>query len=311
MLGRTAGAMMWMARYLERIDSSVRLLDAGLRLEITGADEQNVWSSILATAGLDEVHDEYFDTAERDHVVDFMVRDIRNPSNVLGLIELVRSNSQAGRVMLPQEVVESINDGRREFARLLTKPVTDRDLPAVLRQVLRVTSQIQGVLQSTMYRGDPFRFVRLGTFIERADNTARLLDVKYYVLLPDANRVGSFLDAMQWELVLRSVAAHKSYRRNQSRTVDAPGIVQFLVLNRYQPRSMRYCTSELAEHLRFLTSRHGDRPSLHRAEEVDARLAAASVSSIIDEGLHDFLESYTETIHQLSDQIERDFRFNP
>jgi len=310
MLGRTADSLLWMARYLERIDHTASLLDAGFRLEITGADESNVWHSVLVTAGLDEVFDELGVEPLRGAVLEFMLRDPENPSSIVSMIANVRANANTARTTVPRSLMEALNECCQEIVVLLASPVSERELPQVVRRLHRTTAQVQGVLQRTMLRGDAFRFYRLGTFIERADNTARILDVKYYVLLPAAEAVGSLVDRMQWELILRSVSALKSYTHEQSKDITASGIVEFIVLSRDLPRSLRYCAREISEHLHVLGQRRGPRPSQEVARALVAELDEATVESIISQGLHDFLEQFVDSVHGIGQQIEADYRFS-
>jgi uncharacterized alpha-E superfamily protein len=220
----------------------------------------------------------------------------------------VRSNARTVRVTVPRSVSEALNECCQDVQTLLQDPVSESELPEVVRRLHRTTAQVQGVLQRSMLRGDAFRFLRLGTFIERADNTARILDVKYYVLLPSAGNVGSFLDQLQWELILRSVSALKSYTRAQSKTIDASGIVEFIVLNR---DLLRYCTREINQHLDYLgQGREQGLPSHVLASQVHTGLLGATVESIIEQGLHEFLEDFVDKVHEIGKQIEVDYRFS-
>ena len=153
-------------------------------------------------------------------------------------------------------------------------------------------------------------FARLGTFLERADNTARILDVKYYVLLPTAFSVGSALDNVQWEIILRSVSAMRSYRWLNKGEIHASGIADYLILDRRMPRSLAFCYAKLSDNLGYLAEDYGESPTSHElVRDINARLSGQGISSIFDSGLHEFLEDFIRRNSFLSEEIERNYRF--
>ena len=211
MLGKTAGGLFWMCRYLERSANNARLIEAGSRMTMTRSAASNAeWESVLATANVQEIYNGRHETVDRRQVIDFLLRDRSNPSSVMSVIEAARSNARMVRVALTREVWEAVNDTWMKLKDALAHQVSDKDLPDVLELIRQQSAQVRGALHGTMLRNDIFNFCRIGTFIERADNVARILDVKYFVLLPSVSMVGSSIDNFQWEAILRSAAAERT-----------------------------------------------------------------------------------------------------
>jgi len=311
MLGKTAGGLFWMFRYLERSENVARLVDAGHRIALTrstAADDE--WASILATAGARVAFDERHERTDAASVIDFLLRDRANPSSVLSCIESARNNARLVRTALTREVWEAINEGWMTLKQLLVRPVRERELPAVLETIGQQGALVMGSMHGTMLRNDIYDFIRVGTFLERADNTARILDVKYHVLLPSAFQVGSSLDNVQWETVLRSVSADRSYRWLTGGEISPSGIADFLILDRRMPRSLAFCYSRIVDNLSCLAEEYGQRsPSHDQAEAVRRRLDGQSIRVIFETGLHEFIEQFIRDNNALGRQIETDYRF--
>ena len=165
-------------------------------------------------------------------------------------------------------------------------------------------------MHGTMLRNEIYDFVRIGTFIERADNTARILDVKYYVLLPSIAQVGSQLDNVQWETILRSVSAYRSYRWLNNGEITPAGIANFLIFDKRMPRSLRFAYGKISENLKFLIEDHG--AEMICGNLVDAQVANLdhrTIETLLETGLHEFLADFLRKNAELAGQIERDFRF--
>lgn len=311
LLGRAANGLYWMCRYIERAENMARLVDTGLRLALTqtstSADE---WASVVTSAGARAAFEggkREFDAAA---VSDFLLRDLSNPSSVMSSMETARTNARMVRTALTRETWESINEAWMSLKRMLAQPVDERDLPKVLDAIKRETALIRGAFHGTMLRNENFDFAQLGTMIERADNTARILDVKYYVLLPSVAWVGSPLDNHQWETILRSVSAHRSYRWVYEAEYRPANVADYLILNRRMPRSLAFCYGEIVEALDYLADAYGARHRCHEMAETKlARLKDASIQSILDEGLHEFLREFIRDIAALGDRIAADYRF--
>ena len=311
LLGRTANGLYWMNRYIERAENMARLLDAGLRMALTRSENaEEEWTSVVVSAGAEEafrVRHSEFTVAT---VSDFLLRDTGNPSSVMSSIETARSNARMVRTALTRETWESINEAWMALKRMLGGPIDGRDLPKVLDAIKRETALIRGTFFGTMLRNEIFDFSQLGTFVERADNTARILDVKYYVLLPSISWVGSSLDNYQWESILRSVAAHRSYRWVYEADYRPTNIADYLILNGRMPRSLAFCYRNIAESLHFLSEAYGARhPCNDAADKTLAKLRVGSIKDILDTGLHEFLDGFIFDNNRLGDQVAESFRF--
>lgn len=310
-LGKTAGGLFWMFRYLERAENTARLLEAGWRMALTRASaSSNEWESIVTTAGATQGYLRKFDAYTSANVINFLLRDRDNPSSVLGSVEAARSNARQVRTALSSEVWEATNEIWMVLKQALARPATERTLHEVLTTVRNRASMVRGALHGTMLRNDIFSFSRLGTFIERADNTARILDVKYYVLLPSASFVGTRLDNAQWEVILRSVSAERSYRWVHGGESSAIGIADFLILDERMPRSLAFCMSQTRQYLRQLEKVYGARHQSHiLCDAITERIENARIEDIFQSGLHEFLGEFITESVQLAQHIEEDFRF--
>lgn len=312
MLGRNANGLFWMNRYIERAENMARLVDAGLRLALTRtANSSEEWTSVVVSAGVENAflrrHSEY--TAET--VSDFLLRDTSNASSVMMAMETARNNGRMVRTALTRETWESVNEAWMSMKRMLAGPIDERDLPRILDLIKRETALIRGSFYGTMLRNEIFDFSQIGTFIERADNTARILDVKYYVLLPSVSWVGSTLDTYQWESILRSVAAHRSYRWVYEADYKPTNIADFLILNSRMPRSLAFSYRNIAESLDYLASEYGGRHDCHgTVDAILGKLKVGSIKEIFDHGLHEFLVEFIGDNNKLGAQIAEEYRFN-
>lgn len=311
LLGRTANGLYWMNRYIERAENMARLVDAGLRMALTrtqNASEE--WNSVLLSAGSDAAFTQKYQEYTAANVADFLLRDTSNPSSTMSSIEIARNNARMVRTALTRETWESINEAWMSLKRMLARPIDERDLPSVLDAIKRETALIRGSFYGTMLRNEIFDFSQLGTYVERADNTARILDVKYYVLLPSISWVGSTLDNYQWESILRSVSAHRSYRWVYEADYKPTNIADYLILNVRMPRSLTFCYRFLCEHLKFLGDDYGERHACHvTAGKTQAMLTSGSIKDIFDAGLHEFLANFIRDNTRLGDEIAQEYKF--
>ncbi len=311
MLGKTAGGLYWMFRYLERVENTARLIETGQRIALTrsGAADSE-WASVLQTVGVRAEYDAHHDEVTRDAVVDFMLRSPDNPVSVRAGMEAARQNARTVRTALTAEVWEALNGGYMAIKDALARKVSERDLPAVLGLIRQRTALVRGATHGSMLRNDIYNFARIGTFLERADSTARILDTKYYVLLPTAYAVGSKLDNVQWEVILRSCGAGGGFRMAYGQNVRPREISQFLILDRRMPRSLNFCCRKIEDNLGYLTSGYGVKAtSCDTVNGINRRFLAHDIDSIFDYGLHEFIQDFLGALVGLSEQIQTDFRF--
>ena len=311
MLGKTAGGLTWMFRYLERSENLARLVETGQRIALTRPDRaDSEWTSLLRTASSRKAFDENYDAVTGEAVIDWLLRSRDNPASVINSIENARMNARLVRTALTREVWESVNEAWMVLRETLARKITPKDLPRVLSTIRARSAFVRGALHGTMLRNDIYDFARLGTFMERADATARLLDVKYYVLLPTAAGVGSPLDNTQWEMILRSVSAEGAFRMIHGRNRLAADIARFLILDRRQPRSLSFCYKNIGDNLEYLETDYGVRLPCHDLSEAICQdLGHATIEKIFETGLHEFLQSFLRRNAALAAQIETDYRF--
>jgi uncharacterized alpha-E superfamily protein len=311
LLGSTANGLYWMGRYIERAENMARLVDTGLRLALTHTESSSdEWSSVLSSAGALASFRERHAEFSAETVADFLLRDTGNPSSVMSSLDAARANARMVRTALTRETWESINEAWMSFKRMLAAPIDQRDLPRLLDAIKRETALIRGAFHGTMLRNEIFDFTQIGIFIERADSTARILDVKYYVLLPSVAWVGSSLDNYQWEAILRSVSAHRSYRWVYEAEYRPENIADFLILSRRMPRALAFSYRMIGDSLGFLADEYGKRHPCHDLHAGTAeKLQNASIHDILNEGLHEFLSDFIRRNTALGNEIARDYRF--
>ncbi len=309
MLGKTAGGLFWMSRQLERSENTVRMMEAGQRMALNSVgSEHEAWQSVMRANGGIELSASSDMTSEQ--IIDFMLRDSNNPSSVLSCFRLARENARMVRTAITGEVWEAVNAGWITVRDLLSRRVTLRELPQVIKSVRQHTSQVRGATHGTMLRNDIYDFMRVGTFIERADNTARILDVKYFALIPAAYMVGVDFHNMHWRMILQAVSAEGGYRMIHGDEFSAEKITSFMIKDARMPRSLVFCADKLRTNLHYIHEEHGDQnKSLLLAEALCAQLHAITIQEIMAQGLHGFLTATMADLSQLGLQFEEDYRF--
>ncbi|MPT48230.1 MAG: alpha-E domain-containing protein [Sphingobium sp.] len=310
-LGKTAGGLFWMFRYLERSENLARLIEAGFRISLTrGGAAGEEWRSIISTAGVAQAYEASGGTYSGPEVVNYLLRDKSHGGSVLCMIEKARDNGRVVRTAITREVWEATNECYITARSILARPVKEADLPDILASIRRQSALVRGALHGTMLRNDIYNFARLGTFIERADNSARILDVKYYLLLPSLAHVGSLLDSSQWETVLRSLSALHSFRWLHPGDPKPVDVAQFLILDGRFPRSILFCIRKIHEQLHWLEQEYGQRlASQHISGQLLDHIGQTSIEKIFESGLHEFLQSFMAESSRLAQQIEEDYRF--
>lgn len=312
MLARTASSIFWMYRYLERAENTARLLEAGGRMALTrGADAaKDEWRSVIVTLGLRTAYEAAHEEYTGAQVCNFVLRDAENPLSVMQMVENARNNARSSRTSITAEVWEAVNEGWMTLKAATKRPVRDASLGEVLLQVRRDATLVRGATYGSMFRNDIYHFARAGTFLERADNTARILDVKYYLLLPSYSYVGSSLDTGQWDNVLRSLSGRRAHRWLNAGKMDARGIAELLILDGRFPRSFPFCYEALAANLKALEQMHGiESQSNILMQEAMAKLDATTIDTIFDTGLHEFLVKFIIGNQVLATAIAEDYRF--
>ena len=310
MLSRTASSLYWIGRYVERADFTARLIEATVRLDALSSRPAGAaaWKSALTVIEAIEEYEALGDPTTQQHVAPFLTLAADNPGSIISCIEAARRNARAVRTALSREAWSAINHAWL----LITNraPVTDStSLLALVDQVQGDTRAFVGALTRMLHHPSSM-FIHLGAAIERADNTARLMDVKYHILLPEGELVGGTVDRDQWTTILQTVSAVNAYRLLYRDGLDAGHVTEFLILRPELPRSLVSSVSEILEHLGAIAQVTGN------FSEADsfamtrlANLKRTKVSQIIGEGLHEYLEDFLAQNALLDEAIGRQFRF--
>ncbi len=314
LLSRTAESLYWMGRYVERADFAARLLDAAQRFAALPAREakdeaDQAWASALTSAGVaDAFRAAGGDPGDEAAVRDYIAFSPDNPSSILSCLTAVRANARSVRTALTVEVWESINGAWNELSKFEHARDDREAFVRFLDWLKTVTLTFDGAATRTMLRNDCYWFLRLGGQIERADNTARLLDVKYHLLLPASEKVGGSLDYFQWNTLLREVSAHTAYRWLYRANLQPWLIADMLILNRAMPRSLACCQETMVTFLDELAAAYGRRgPSQRRAAATLRGLGVARIESVFQAGLHEFIQDFLAENNGLASDIAEQY----
>lgn len=311
MLARTADNLFWLSRYVERAESLARILDVALRLATLPsayAGTSNEWESAIATAACRDLFHASFPEANQAAVTQFIIAGPNNPSSIRNCIETARNNARAVRTALTTEMWEILNDAWNDIKRLKFETLSSKDLARFLAYVKEVSLRFDGAAYRTMLRTDHYWFQRLGMYIERADNTARLLDVKYHVLLPATEPVGGGLDYFQWSALLRAMSALNSYHLIYRQGIRPWLVADFLILRAQQPRSLISSYENLNSVLDLLADAYGRQGQSQRlARHVFAGLQNQDGESLFQTGLHEFLSQFLSDNNRLGLAISEQY----
>ncbi|MFN4087864.1 MAG: alpha-E domain-containing protein [Alphaproteobacteria bacterium] len=308
MLSRTADSLFWIARYVERAENIARIVQVGHRMSSMArslGNPGNEWHSTLISAGCEPGFFAKHDVATAAAVVDYLVRDPDNPSSILTCIETARRNGRAVRTALTVDMWNALNETWQQARDIDPERLSPAQVGSFLEWVKERSQVFAGAYINTMLRRDAHAFVGLGTHTERADNTARILDVKYHVLLPQHEDVGGALDYAHWQAMLRSVSALRAYHWVYKQRLKPWLIAELLILRPEMPRSLVACTGEITRHLDFLADGYGGRRGeCHRlAGDMHARLRYGRVQDVFQTGLHEFLTDFVERTAALGEEI--------
>jgi uncharacterized alpha-E superfamily protein len=313
MLGRTAENLFWMSRQIERAENMARLAEAGFRISLTpdpGDGHSEDWRSTLTSAGVVDLFVEKHGETSFEKAVSFILFDEDNPSSVRSCVKAARTNARSVRTKITRDMWEALNSTWIAFEEIRPAEITAARLPVLLDWIRERASLFRGALIGTILRDDTYYFSQLGAFVERADNTARILDVKYYILLPSNQGVGGDIDTYQWETILRSVSAHRSYRHVFHDNYRPWNVADFLILRPEMPRSLRFCYDRMQDTLSGLCAHYGARhESADLVEETRQMLRNASMDRVFRQGLHEFLTGFIARNHRVTEALSADYNF--
>ncbi len=313
MLSRTANELYWMARHIERAENTARLLDVTYRTSLLpyrvrepGLAWAEPWAVPLVASGLAKPFYATHPQLSAEEVLRYMILDSANPSSILNCLWLARESARTVRGAITSEMYEDLNSAWLEMRGKDFDRLRAQGMQEFLDWVKMRSHLFRGVTFGTMLRNEAYHFIRLGTHIERADNTARILDTKYHILLPSAADVGGAVDYYQWASLLQSVSGLEAYRKIYSDVISPRRVAELLVLRGDMPRSLSACMNLIHETLEVLCDERS-RELLRMAGQLNAHLHYGRTDDIIRLGLHEYLEDFVERISALGDEITRRF----
>lgn len=315
MLSRTADHLFWLARYTERAENTARMLDVNLQaalLPLPAASAALLWRGVLGISELQSDFDERYGSLSRENVIRFLTVDPSNRSSICSCLQAARENARAVRGALTTEVWETINATWIELRAKVRDRIPERDPVQFAEWVKHRSHLFRGVIIGTMLKDEGWHFARLGTFLERADNTARILDVRFHALAEDSATKAApgpgeqRADFYHWAAVLRSVSAFEVYRRVYSDVITPARVAELLILRPDMPRSLVHCVNEVVVNLTQVHNQHSGETE-RRAGALQADLYYGRIEDVLTAGLHIWLTRFLERINDVGDRISTDF----
>lgn len=319
MLSRVADSLYWMSRYIERAENISRLLDVNLQLllDFEEMDDDKLkehWEPIIRATGDEENFYELYERADSASVTDFLTFNRKNPSSILSCMMSARENASMIRDQLSTEMWQCINQAYLFLKSNSAKKVWESGPYEFYKQIQDYSHLFQGLADATFSHTEGFYFMQVGKYLERADKTSRILDIKYHILLPSVEEVGGAVDAVQWSAVLRSCSAFEAYHRIYISSVDPLKVADFLIFNEYFPRSIHFCVREMDKNLHRISGCHLGEYS-NQAEHGSGRLLSDLKYSTIEDafsgGLHEYLEKMQERFVDIGRQVYETYMFHP
>jgi uncharacterized alpha-E superfamily protein len=313
MLSRTADHLFWMSRYTERAENTARMLDVNYQAALmpqSSAVTQLGWQGLLSISELSAMYAERYGDIRGANVMDFMVKDESNPSSILSCLGAARENARAVRGTLTTEVWETLNTTWLDVKRMVKSGEFERD-PAQFFEWVKFRSHLsRGVTLGTMLMDEALHFMRLGTFLERADNTARLVDVKFHALQSDffgtANEKDQEYDFYHWSAILRSVSGFEVYRKVYRDVITPERVAELLILRADMPRSLHASLNEVVANL-MRVANDPESETQRRAGKLCAELKYGRIDEILSTGLHAYLTQFLDRVNDLGSHIGREF----
>ena len=315
MLSRTAENLFWSARYIERADSLARLLEVGYRISLIPNTERgytNEWESILETSGIKNEYLKKYKTISKEKIIFFILFDPENSSSVKNCIKVARENIRMVRTAVTLEVWNAVNSSYHELDKNLkdTKNIL-KELPEIIEWIKKQVNLIRGTILNTQLINDGYDFLILGTYFERADFTARIINVKYFILLPSINYVGGDIDNFQWSLMLRSISSFRAFKwAYGGQEITYTKIIDFLILNMTCPRSLIFSIEKINHHLGRLSKFYKQTSTSNKKmAQMYKKIKNLNANKITEIGLHEFLKSFIEEINFVYKKFEQKYFF--
>jgi uncharacterized alpha-E superfamily protein len=299
-----------MSRYIERAENVARFVDVNLNLSLDSNDmDHEQWLPLVATTGDHTDFTERYGMATRENVIHFLAFDVENPNSIVSCLRFGRENARSVRESITSAMWEHMNSFYLMVNKMASQGIQKELSPNFFTDVRLASQLFVGITDSTMSHGEGWHFSRMGRMLERADKTSRILDVKYYILLPQISDVGSPIDDIQWSAVLRSASAFEMYRQRFGR-IEPESIVDFLVLDREFPRAVNFCMMRAEESLHAITGCPAGtfrNPAEQKLGQLRSRLSFLHVSDVIDRGLHEFVDDLQNRLNEVDEAIFNTF----
>ncbi|HLJ11627.1 MAG TPA: alpha-E domain-containing protein [Planctomycetaceae bacterium] len=309
MLSRVANSVYWMNRYIERAENVARFIDVNLNLTLDLGDSmKEQWGPLVDTTGDRAAFEKKFGQPDRENVWEFLTFDLENPNSIVSCLRSARENARTIREIIPSEMWEELNKAYLIVRGASTAAALEH--PHDFLGQVKVSSQLMiGMTDSAMSRGEAWHFAQLGRLLERADKTSRILDVKYFILLPSTSEVGTPLDLIQWSALLKSVSAFQMYHRSRGRITPSQ-VADFLILDRQFPRAMHFCLIHAEQSLHAITESPrgaGQTPAERQLGLLGSQFDFAYIDDIIEEGLHEFVDRFQTRLNLVDDAVYQTF----
>lgn len=306
MLSRAAEAIDWMERYRERAENTARAVDCSLHLSLdAAADRESPWRAVVEASGDESLYRDLCGDMSEKSAIRFLTFEEKNPNSILSCLRKARDNARTVRDAIATEMWEELNTAYLTVRGLAVAPETQASPREIYRRVKRHSHVLVGIASATLLRGDAWHFGRMGTMLERADKTSRLLDMKYFLLLPSSERVGAAHDRFQWSALLEAVGALEFYRKENGPFLHA-SVMEFMVFKRAFPRSILYCLLDAEKALRAVTGASESDPGSD-AERLMGRfrseLEYRRVEDVMTQGSHEFLNDVQIRLDEIHDAI--------
>jgi len=310
MLSRVAESIFWMSRYVERAENTARFIDVNARLILDmPMDTSLQWEPIIRVTGDIELFDSQYSSANQENVVNFLVFEQNYPNSIISCVNKARENARTIREIISTEMWQCIN----EFHLFLSDPTAHKEAFAspnsLFNKIKNYSQLLAGVRESTMFHNEGWDFSRMGRFLERADKTSRILDMKYFIVLPELDYVGTAFDTLQWAALLRSASALDMYRKRYKQ-ISPSHITQFLFFDPDFPRSVRYCLSKCDKSMHDITGApRGSYSTLAERQlgMLQAEIEYADVTEIMQAGLHEYIDNFQSKLNRVGEAVASSF----
>lgn len=319
MLSRVAGSLYWMSRYLERAENQARLIDVNIQIlldfgQVSSETMKEHWLPVLRSSGDEELFFQLYETADTESATEFLTFRKENPNSLISCISNARENARQVRDQISGEMWEVLNEAYHFIRDTNADKVWHDGASAFYDQIKRYSHLFQGITVSTISRNEGFEFIQFGKYLERADKTTRLLDIKYHILLPKVSDVGGALDTAQWHAVLRSASAVEAYRRFYVADILYKKVVQFLVSEDSFPRSLVFCLEQMDDFAHLIAHSQPGQYDSDEGRRFGAfleRVMNLDVEELFTQGLHEFLQEAQDEIAALGGYMYTHYMYHP